>query len=60
MSEDEKATIKYFWTEKGDVTRWCEWDEHKEEIRKTNPELVAAVDNLVVAKLTLTAIVRSL
>lgn len=60
MNEDDVNMITYFWQEKHDVTRWSSWEERKEAIRKSRPELVAAVENLTIAQRTLSALVRDL
>ena len=56
MTESDMNDLSYFWTEKCDLERWCYWEERKEAIRKTHPEIVAAWENLKVAKRTMSAV----
>jgi len=43
--------------EKGDITRWGEWEERKADIEKEYPELIDALNRLIIAERTLKAIV---
>ena len=29
IKDDDWNMLDYFWKEKGDVTRWCDWDKFK-------------------------------
>jgi len=49
--------ICYFLKEKGDITRWGEWEERKADIEKEYPELIDALNRLIIAERTLKAIV---
>lgn len=60
LTEDDKAMISYFWTERGDMTRWVFWEEKLPDIEKELPHLIDAMRRLESAQKTLDAIVRSL
>jgi hypothetical protein len=57
---DEDINLLQYFHAKGDLTRWGSWAARKPVIAKKYPELIAAMDALVVAKRTLDAIVESL
>ena len=60
LTQEDRAMIAYFITEKGDVTRWCEWDEKKAQVEKEMPELIEALKRLDIAERTLSAIVKTI
>lgn len=60
ITDEDKETIKYFFIEKGDVTRWTRWDDKKGEIEKEFPELIDALKRLDIAERTAVAIVNNL
>lgn len=60
LSESDKEMISYFWEECGDLKRWSAWQEKLPAIKEEYPELVAAVENLEIAKRTISAIVKSI
>ncbi len=57
VTDDDKRMICHFIREKGDITRWTDWEERKADIGVEYPELIAALDNLIIAERTLNAIV---
>ena len=60
LTNDDLNMIVYFHREKGDLTRWCDWENKKDQIKVEFPELIAAHDNLIVAKRTINAIVENI
>lgn len=60
LTAEDYRTIRYFIIEKGDVSRWCDWEQKKAEVASERPELIAALTNVLVAERTLRAIVDSL
>lgn len=53
ITEEDLAMVKYFIREKGDVTRWIDWEEKKNAIFQFYPELRTALHNLERAELEL-------
>jgi len=60
ITDSDKNMICYFIQEKGDITRWCDWEKRKTDIAIERPELIAAINNLEIAKRTLSAIVENI
>ncbi len=60
ITEEDRRTIRYFVQEKGDITRWSEWDEKKDAIFATWPQLRVALHNLDVAERNLDMIVEGI
>ena len=60
MNESDIEMIRYFWEEKGDITRWTSWEDRKPEIKKYHPGLVYAVEQIEFLSRVLDAIVRNL
>jgi len=34
MTEEDVRIIQYFWEEKGDIERWCDWEQKKKTLPK--------------------------
>lgn len=60
LTPEDIRSIKYFITDKGDITRWCDWEAKKEQVRLQFPELIAALHAQITADRTLAAVVKSL
>jgi len=60
VTEEDRNMVVYFIQEKGDVTRWVQWEKRKGVIGKEYPELIAALDAQIVADRTLKAVVHSI
>lgn len=60
ITEEDLQMVKYFWQDKGDVKRWCDWEKRLPDFERERPEIPAAVRALVVAERTLDAICESL
>lgn len=60
LSDQDKAMIVYFWEEKGDLTRWCGWEEKKPLIEAEFPELIKALKDFEVAEKMISLVVRSI
>jgi len=58
ITDEDLDMVRYFWEEKGDVTRWVQWKEKLPLLRKQYPELVDAVDRYRIAVLTLSAVIK--
>jgi len=59
--EQAMDMLLYFWTEKGDVTRYTKWGELEfmDMLRRERPEVIVAVEQLRVAERTLTAVLEA-
>jgi hypothetical protein len=60
MSDEQINAMLYFLTEWGTLDRWCEWPKIRPMIQRDYPHLIAALDGLQSAKLTLNAVVASI
>ena len=60
ITEEDRRMIRYFHEEKGDITRWCSWEEKKDAIFDICPELREALHDLDVAERNLNRIVASI
>jgi hypothetical protein len=60
ITDGDLNLIKYFWREKGDIERWCDFKEKKEELRIMFPSLIRAWEDYKHAEVTLNALVDSL
>lgn len=60
LTDEDMNSIVYFHREKGDVTRWCEWNEKKHLLQKENPALWHAFQQLEIAQQTLDALLKAL
>lgn len=58
ITEQDLASIRFFWEEKEDVERWIQWKDKLPLLREQHPELVDAVERYRIAKLTLSAVVK--
>jgi len=55
---DAENLIAYFWEEKGDLERWCDFD--REYMAKEFPAVLKAWDNYKANLLVLDAVVRDM
>jgi hypothetical protein len=42
LTDEQKSDIRYFWEEKGDISRYCDFEELKPIIQEEYPELLKA------------------
>jgi hypothetical protein len=50
--------LVYFWEEKGDVTRYCEWERMQPELQRKYPEIIKAWNDYLASRRTLTAVLH--
>jgi hypothetical protein len=60
LTYEERRSIAYFHQEKGDVTRWAEWQDVQLILQEHHPELLKALRDVEIAEKTLDAIIRTL
>jgi len=60
LTPQDKSDIVYFHQYRGDIERWVGWENAKPLVQKEYPELLDAMERLVSAKRTLSAIVMTL
>jgi len=60
LTADDAAMLEFFYSERGDMSRWVEWDRVKPLIRKEYPEVLDALERLNVAERTLDAVVNKM
>ena len=42
LTDEQKSMLRYFWEEKGDITKYCEFEKLKPAIHEEHPELLKA------------------
>jgi len=57
VTDEDRNMICYFIRVMGDINRWSSWKIRKKDIAKEYPELIVALDNLIIAKRTLDTII---
>lgn len=60
LDEEEIQQIQYFHEYKGDVTRWCGWDEAIPRIKQYHPHLLKAIRSVQIANRILDDVVKCL
>lgn len=45
LSDEQRESLRYFWEEKGDITRYCDFERLKPVLRDEFPEILTAWDN---------------
>lgn len=60
IEEEDYDMLQYFHEEKGDMTRYAQWDALLPLLKVKHPELITAMRNLRAARRTLDAIVANL
>lgn len=60
LTAEDYKIVQHFWEEKDDITARAAWGGKKHLFRKRHPELVQAAKQLVIAELTLFAIVKTI
>ena len=58
LTDEDKSLIRYFWEEKGDITRFGSWEKVKPALRREFPEILKAWEDLNTAKRTLSRLVK--
>jgi hypothetical protein len=56
--EDAINMLAYFWEEKGDLERWCDFD--REHLAREFPAVLKAWDDYKTSRLVLDAVVRDM
>jgi hypothetical protein len=60
LSDEDKSMIRYFIQEKGDVTRWCDWEERKSQVEKEYPELIEVLNKIETYERLLKAVLETI
>lgn len=58
MNYDDYTMLWYFHFERGDVTRWAGWEHKQSELKKENPELYKALEDLNAANSTIEVLLK--
>lgn len=58
ITDEDRGCLEYFHEEKGDITRWCDWEDMKPVFQEEHPELITAMESVRIANLTLNSIVK--
>lgn len=60
ITPEDLLMLRYFWQEKGDLTRYVRWEALVPVLERERPEVIAAHRNLIEARRTLDAIIDAL
>lgn len=60
LTDEDYSMIQYFHREKGDVTRWCGWEEAKEHLKVEHPALWHAFQQVEISNQILDALLEKL
>jgi hypothetical protein len=60
ITAEDIRNIKYFWLERGDLTRWVDWKAKSQAFWEEYPEFMSAYYNYLAAERNLTAMVEEL
>lgn len=60
VTNADRRMISYFIMEKGDITRWVNWNSRKEIIEAEYPELVKALQDYAAAEKILHLVVKNI
>ena len=60
LTEEQISDLKYFWEEKGDFERYCDFEKLKPQIQKQFPELLKAWYDYKASIKIMDVVVRSL
>ena len=60
IKEEDITMLKYFWEEKGDMTRYCDYEEIKEDLDKNYPEISKAYKDYIASKAVYKSIMSNL
>ncbi len=59
FTDSDYTMVEYFWEEKEDITRWCDWEKKKPLFARDCPEPIRAFNSYIIAKRTISAIIKS-
>lgn len=60
ITQEDRNSLRYFHEEKGDITRWVNWEDKKELFFEEYPELRTAIDNLRAWNLIMNSIIAAI
>lgn len=60
MNDGDAISIDYFINEKGDIDRWCDWQNRRPIVAAKYPELIDALERINISKRNLSAVVSSI
>jgi hypothetical protein len=60
LTEEDYRMVMYFYLEKGDVTRWCSWEDKQDLFKEKHPELLHAFKQVEIAEKTLNAVIEKI
>jgi hypothetical protein len=60
ITEEDKVMLKYFWEEKEDIERYCNFEKIKPELEKKYPEILRAWNDYQVSKNILSALIKNM
>lgn len=59
LSDEDYRMLEHFYNDKGDVTRWCDWEKKKDWLRRDDPALYHAFQQVEIAHQTLQALLKA-
>ncbi len=60
LTEEDVNMLAYFWNEKGDLERWCHWEDRKEIMEMHCPEILKAWHEYKLSRRVLTKLINNL
>ena len=60
LTEDQLSSIKYFWQDKGDLERYCSFEELKPALLEQKPEIIKAWNDYKTAVAILDAVIENI
>jgi len=60
LTEEQISDLKYFWEEKGDIERYCDFEKLKPQIQEQLPELLKAWYDYKASIKIMDAVIKSL
>lgn len=58
ITQEDLASLHYFWFQKGDLTRWVFWEEKLPDLRREYPEIVKAWEDYKAADRILDHVIK--
>lgn len=60
ITEEQKNMLLYFWEEKEDIERYCDFEDMLPELQKDYPEVIKAWSDYKASRKILTAVLKNM
>ncbi len=58
LTDEDLASIRYFWFGKGDIERWSGWSSARPAVAREYPEIIKALEDYKTSIRTLNAVIK--